>query len=393
MTDKFYAAFEEKYRGSRSTIKLRLETYLPFVKPLLCFYPHGKSVDLGCGRGEWLELISAEGFDSLGIDLDDGMLEACREKDLNVKTADALEFLCSLHAESVVAITGFHIVEHLPFEVLKQLVVEAKRVLVPGGVLIFETPNPENLSVATNGFYLDPTHERPLPPELLSFLSEYYSFERCKILRLQENPVLHGQKSFNLMQVIYGVSPDYSVVYQKTGPSEIISSLNDAFKTEYGLSLYSIVSRYEDENVAGQLQKVLESSQIAYTQIKHLERVLLNLKNELHDLREAYMFKHGGVLHRLKHFIKMIVRSALNFIEHHPKARSLIIEVVDKFGVKNQVKNLVRLIKPQTSINLDAESALTNDKYLKYDTDIENVSLRTREIYADLIGVIGKKRK
>ncbi|MDP4589573.1 MAG: methyltransferase domain-containing protein, partial [Burkholderiaceae bacterium] len=93
MSDSFYRAFENKLRGSRELIKSRLQIYLPFVQPLLKAYPAGKALDVGCGRGEWLELIGEQGFDALGVDLDESMLLACREKNLSVETADAVFYM------------------------------------------------------------------------------------------------------------------------------------------------------------------------------------------------------------------------------------------------------------------------------------------------------------
>ena len=90
MSDGFYRAFEERYRGSRELIKGRLAAYLPFVEPLLEAYPSATAIDLGCGRGEWLELLAGSGFKPIGVDLDTGMLEACLERGLPVEQGDAL---------------------------------------------------------------------------------------------------------------------------------------------------------------------------------------------------------------------------------------------------------------------------------------------------------------
>jgi len=108
----FIGHLEERYRGPRELIKGRLQVYLPFVVPLLQAYPKGPAFDLGCGRGEWLELLQESGFDSQGVDLDDGMLSACRERGLNVANADAIVALKSLPDESQLVVSGFHIVEH-----------------------------------------------------------------------------------------------------------------------------------------------------------------------------------------------------------------------------------------------------------------------------------------
>jgi O-antigen chain-terminating methyltransferase len=245
MTDLFYRAFEDKHRGSRELIKSRLKVYLPFVQPFLTVFPKGKALDLGCGRGEWIELLSEEGFDTLGVDLDDAMLQACKDLNLNVKMADAIDYMQSLHQDSLCVVTGFHIAEHLPFEVLQRLVQEALRVLVPGGLLILETPNPENIIVGSNSFYMDPTHQRPLPPELLKFLPEHYGFERAKVLRLQENPSLKDIKNPELIDVLKGVSPDFAVISQKSGSLVLLESLNDIFKADYGISLEHIAEKFQ----------------------------------------------------------------------------------------------------------------------------------------------------
>ena len=90
MTTQFYRAFEDRYRGSREVIKSRLRTYQPFLGALLARYPGAPALDLGCGRGEWLELLTEQGFRARGVDLDAGMLAACLERGLDASHADAL---------------------------------------------------------------------------------------------------------------------------------------------------------------------------------------------------------------------------------------------------------------------------------------------------------------
>lgn len=250
MSEDFYRAFENRYRGSREVIKSRLRVYLPFVNPLHRFYDDAKIVDLGCGRGEWLELLQEEGFNAQGVDLDDGMLAACRERGLKVQTDDAVSFLKKLPGSSQVVVSGFHIAEHIPFLDLQVLVQEALRVLKPGGLLILETPNPENIVTGTSNFYLDPTHQRPIPPQLLSFLPEYYGFRRVKTIRLQESVGLSSSQVFTLMDVLNGVSPDYAVVAQKTGDAEILAAINPALEAKYGLTLEKLAIRYDQQITA-----------------------------------------------------------------------------------------------------------------------------------------------
>ena len=246
MPDKdFYYRFEEKYRGSRELIKERLKVYLPFVLQCKSVHNECRILDIGCGRGEWLELMTQNGVDAKGIDLDEDMLGPCRELGLNVEKADALETLKSMSDNSLSIVSGFHIAEHLPFEILFQVVHEAKRVLKPAGFLILETPNPENLCVGACNFYMDSTHVRPLPPPLLSFLPEYEGYYRVKILRLQEDKLLAQAKELSLFHAITGASPDYSVVAQKEADSEIVASFDGLFEKNYGISMHELCSKYE----------------------------------------------------------------------------------------------------------------------------------------------------
>lgn len=261
----FYRAFEDKYRGSRELIKERLRVYLPFVTPLAQLHPHLPALDLGCGRGEWLELMADNHITAHGVDLDEGMLAACRERGLSVLHTDALAHLQAQSDHSLLAITGFHIAEHLPFDLLQALFTQAPRVLIPGGLLILETPNPENLLVGACHFYMDPTHQRPLPSQLLSFLAEHHGLGPVKLLRLQEPPHLASGGTVSLYDVLANVSPDYAIVAQTPSPpphappptanttaaatptAPLRQQLANAFAQEQGLSLPALASRYDQQ--------------------------------------------------------------------------------------------------------------------------------------------------
>lgn len=241
----FYHAFEERYRGSRELIRTRLQAYQPFIGPLPGIYQPANAIDLGCGRGEWLELLQGSGFAPQGVDLDAGMLAACTGRGLPVTQGDALAHLKSLGDESQCIVSGFHIAEHITFEDLKTLVQQALRVLKAGGLLILETPNPENVVVGTSSFYLDPTHLRPIPPLLLSFLPEHYGFARVRTVRLQESPELHQRSDIRMMDVLSGVSPDYAIVAQKAAAPAILARFNAAFAAPYGIELHELARRFD----------------------------------------------------------------------------------------------------------------------------------------------------
>jgi SAM-dependent methyltransferase len=191
--------------------------------------------------------LQHNGFQAKGVDLDEGMLLACQELNLDVCQADALDYLRGLAADSLSAVSAFHVVEHISFEALRQLIDEAFRVLQPGGLLILETPNSENLAVGTSDFYLDPTHQRPLPAKLLSFVVEYVGFARVKTLYLQEPPELVKAQRTCLINVLYGVSPDYAIVAQKKSAAEVFSIFDEPFERAYGMRLDILADRYDQQ--------------------------------------------------------------------------------------------------------------------------------------------------
>jgi O-antigen chain-terminating methyltransferase len=186
--DPLYLQFEDIFRGTRSDIKDRLSVYIDRIREIGLGTHSRPILDLGCGRGEWLELLRDHGLLASGVDANLNMVEQCQKLALSVQCADALEFLRTLPSESLGAVTGFHIVEHLRFPSLLALLDETVRVLKSDGLAIFETPNPENILVSTHTFYLDPTHQHPLPPDFLRFLVEARGLCGVEILRLHPYP-------------------------------------------------------------------------------------------------------------------------------------------------------------------------------------------------------------
>lgn len=216
--DALYAAFEDRFRGSRQEIASRLRVYLPFVKEAGIGTEAMGVLDLGSGRGEWLELLRSNDLCAEGVDSNSVLVGQCREKGLLVTHADALQHLLHLPDNCIGGITGFHIVEHLSFETLLELFDQSLRALRPNGMVIFETPNPANILVGSHSFFMDPTHQRPLPMELLKFLLESRGFSIVKILQLHPYPdsyhVEGGTVAQTFNQYFYGPQ-DYAVIARK----------------------------------------------------------------------------------------------------------------------------------------------------------------------------------
>lgn len=207
----FYQALERGFRGTPEQVSEKLEQYFHLADEGITI--QGPALDLGCGRGEWLELLRTHGIASQGVDINAVGANYCQARGLEVTRTDALEFLSGVPNGSFGLVTAFHLVEHLPFNTLLSLTSEIQRVLKPGGLVILETPNPENLMVATKTFWYDPTHLRILPPELLQFLVTHVGFVDVRIKRL--HPAECHETADPLLRQMLSAPRDYAILATK----------------------------------------------------------------------------------------------------------------------------------------------------------------------------------
>jgi len=148
----------------------------------------GPLLDVGCGRGEFLELCRDAGIEARGIDQDTGMVAACREASLDVEQAEALSYLHGLPDGSLGGVFCSQVIEHLPPDALIALVRLVHAKLRSGGVLICETPNPTCLTVFSGAFYVDLTHIKPIHPEAAVFIFEAVGFRDVEIRYVNPYP-------------------------------------------------------------------------------------------------------------------------------------------------------------------------------------------------------------
>lgn len=205
--------FADRFRGTEEYVKEKQRLYVPH------FQGCQNVLDLGCGRGEFLDLLKEAGISARGLDLDEECVALCRRKGLEAETADLFGYLADLPDGALDGIFCAQVIEHLPSERLPEMLRLASAKLVRGGRLVIETPNPESLAIFSTHFYLDPTHQRPIPPQLLVFYLEEFGLGQIRVERLSP-PVesMPGLVSLpeDFRTAFFG-SLDYAVISRKLG--------------------------------------------------------------------------------------------------------------------------------------------------------------------------------
>ncbi|OEU41366.1 hypothetical protein BGV40_15310 [Methanosarcina sp. Ant1] len=200
-----YIDFENTFRGTEDEIKKRISVYLRY-------FISGTILDIGCGRGEFLEILRDAGRNGKGIEINEQMYHHCKNKNLDVELIDAFEYLKRQADKSVDGIIMLQVIEHLsPHDIIEFLKLSYQK-LKDGSYLILETVNIQNPGALSN-FYVDPTHKWPVHPEFLKYIAESKGFVECEILyRLyQENAPQIEQDQLKM------IAPDYALICKKNG--------------------------------------------------------------------------------------------------------------------------------------------------------------------------------
>lgn len=183
-----YVLFENRFRGSREGITAHFAQFVPYFEA--CFAGQGRVVDIGCGRGEMIELLLARGVEVIGVDLSAEMVAYCADRALPVLHGDAIAYLADQPDASLGGLFMSQVIEHLTTAQWAHFLDVARRKLRPGGCLIIETINPGSFYAMAHSYYKDLTHVRPVHPETLQFVAETKGYRQTQLLMLSPHPAI-----------------------------------------------------------------------------------------------------------------------------------------------------------------------------------------------------------
>ena len=291
-----YFNFEKKFRGSREEILSRLKAYDNLLNTIKKCSDQPRVLDIGCGRGEWLSKCKEMGFDCLGIDLDDEMIEECSKYEIDTIKGSVLDVLKDISVSSFDLITSFHLVEHLTNEELTDMFLESKRILKSNGLFVLETPSIDNLVVSSRSFYLDPTHINHINPDRITFSLNEIGFYKSKYYFINCGP-LKNSEPLRLTRILNGVAEDLLII---SAPTKYSSDLFFNQETDWkedlteGMNTMSAAVEF-DEEIKNQTDKI-ESLLIELKNLKlyindlHIPKYDRNINNIVDSLENDIKF-------------------------------------------------------------------------------------------------------
>ena len=362
-----YIEFENQFRGSRESILERLDQYRGVLTYIKEEYPRAKALDLGCGRGEWLQKCQQYELSAQGIDASSSMIKYCKKEGLNACKGNIFKIMPHLKSNCYSLITAFHIIEHLDNDKITKLLIEAERLLKKNGIIIIEMPSIDNIYVSTDSFYLDETHINKIHPKLLIYKLGIHGFKSTELNYINGEAV--EEQTHLMKKLFYNVGQDVSIVACKkiTLPKlgggkgitdsiikypekrEIISEID--LNLENSIKLLNQVSRQiEEESTNREARLLIQAGQLQAKinqQTDQLQSKIneLTIKIELTEnmLREQIQSIEKSIILRIEKKAYCITEVVLG------KAKKIPGKIKAKIPnqIKSSVKSIIRKLSSQ----------------------------------------------
>ena len=399
MDSDFYTEFEDNFRGSREQIINVLSNYDGLIDYILNIDNDPSLLDIGSGRGEWIQKCNENGFKSIGLELDTKMANDCKKLNLNIKQGDALSLLDQFSEDSFSIVSAFHVIEHMNHENINELLIKSKRILKPEGLLVLETPSIDNLMVSSKSFHLDPTHINPIHPDLLAFMIKRTGFNRLKYYFVNGGP-LQNSEADSLTRIFNGVAQDLVLIASKSNllDNSIFDNPN-LIKRDMRLGITTLQAAIDFDNYSrNRYSQYDEAIFIMRKRIIDLERqlqyyirlndknffsILINLlrrlKRIIYALKVRLSKRITSFFHYFsnrKFFIIMIKR--VYKIQYIFYTLRYLEKILDHLGFRIYQYKFVKRSKKRKE---DSESLTKHDKYL---ATYFNSSEDAKNIFKDL---------
>ena len=380
---EFYLAFENKFRGSSESLNQKLIFYDGLLNEILYRFPKCSLLDIGSGRGEWLLKCKKLGIQPTGIDNNLSMYKYCVDKGLNVLHGDALEVLKTFKDDSFQLITSFHFIEHISFDLILEVLEQSNRLLVPGGVLILETPSIDNLLVSSKNFYLDPSHVTHIHPEAIKFALDYLNFKESNYFLLNS---LKTSKSENneLSNLFFGAAQDVSIISRLKHPTDkslFDENLDWVKCLNIGKNTFELISDYDKQYQKNddEINNINHQLNLLTSQIDFLMSIYNRISNSL-PLKLYRKLK--GIINLLKVHPLRIAKLSVPYILRIHFLKSVYSRLFSiSYAIKSQhLYKIKRYIFKRSITNKKSDINHNDSKLLQ----LFDSNLRSKDILSEI---------
>ena len=335
MESSFYLEFENNFRGSRDQVTNLFSNYDGIIQYILDRDPEPTLLDIGSGRGEWLQKCSERGFKSCGIELNPEMASLCQNLGLDIIQGDAINSLTDIAENTFSIITAFHIIEHMSFDSMNKILIECQRILKKDGLLILETPSIDNLSISSRLFYIDPTHINPINADLLSFTLNKIGYNMVKVFYINGGP-LQEEDKYSLTRILNGVAQDLLLIATKSEKTSLQLDENKDWEKTLKLGLTTIDACVQFDH---QLRKKLLEN----------EETINHLRSRIYSLEKHITAIFNSPLYQLSNFSIGQIQKIILIVD---KFKILIKRIIYKFityllGFTYRILNIILRKNPE----------------------------------------------